>query len=429
MIIIPVVIAIAGFVATFFCKARHASRCAFFTVFSLAVMVPSHSPPRDVLTAAAIGAVVVLAVAIVRVHSSVVSGVPNVWLMGFLLYSSGSMLFEAEGIYAWFLFLSCVGYVLLSVLVSQRQSNGSDALLIALPIFIIIQLLIATAEEFLGMKALWPLTNGTDFITHRLNPVAPWLAGRAMGSTSHPIPLGMLMGLSLVLCIWTATNIRRRLSWVFAILAAIALLFSGTRNAILAILLCLMYWFSSQAGSKRLPMYLLGGAFGVIFMLSVDPNSLPGLVGFYSSESYTHRAHVLEFLPELFNRPFQEVVFGSGYSSIPELLQSSTFSGGSGIQVFDQEYIRTFAATGLLGFVLLMMSIVEGFRRGNVPSRLILVFLCVNFASFDALNWNMLMTLFVIAASGPVLQDNSERTLVKRARSFSADLATKVRID
>lgn len=408
MLIIPVLIAAAGFAATLFCKARHTSHCALFTVFGLAVLVPSHSPPRDVLTAAAIGAITVLAVAIARVHRSVLSGVPNLWLIGFILYSSGMQLFAAEGLYAWFLFLSAVVYVLLSFLVSQQQMNGSYALLFALPIVILIQLSIATAEEFLGMKALWPLTNGTDVITHRVNPIAPWLPGRAMGSTSHPIPLGMLMGASLVLCIWVAMKVRRRFAWLFVMLAAVAILFSGTRNAVLAVLLAVAYWFSSQAGSKRLPIYVLGGAFGAIFVLSVDPDSLPGMAGFYSSESYIHRLHVLEFLPELFNRPILEVIFGSGYDSIAALLQSSTFSGGTGIQVFDQEYVRTFAAIGLLGLLLLMMAIVEGFRRGNVPSRLMLVFLCVNFASFDALNWNLLMTLFVMAASGP-LMDNTSR--------------------
>lgn len=408
MIFIPLVIAAAGLIATTFCKVRIATHCALFTVLALAVLIPSHSPPREVLSTAVVGAVVVLLVASLRCHVSLATAVPNTWLIAFVIYSSVVMIFESEGPYAWYVFLLGISYVLLSLLASQPKSNGTTALYVALPVFVAVQLALATSEEFLDTKALWPLTNGSDFITHRLNPVAPWLAGRAMGSTSHPIPLGILMGLSLVLCAWIAIHRRNRTSWIFVALAGVGILFSGTRSAILAAFISIVFWFGSSAGTKRLPVTILAGMFGIVVILTLDANSLPGLSGFYSSESYLHRSDVLDFLPELAKRSTSEIFFGSGYSSIASLLQSSIFAGGSGIQVFDQEYIRTFVATGIVGFVLLMLAIVEGFRRGNMPSRLILIFLCVTFASFDALSWNLSMTLFVLAASGPILQSNSE---------------------
>jgi len=418
MILVPIIIAAIGLVATLFCRSNIVSHCALFTVVGLAIMVPSHSPPREVLTTAVLGAIAVLVVAAMRSYRSFAAAVPNVWLIAFLIYSSGVMFFETDGSYTWFIFLSCVSYVLISLLLSQQETNGSRVLFIAVPLFVIVQFALATSEEFFDVKALWPLTNGTDFITHRLNTVAPWLAGRAMGSTSHPIPLGILMGLSLVLCMWMAFKKRRRIYWVFVALAATSILFSGTRSAILAALMAAIFWFTSSAGSKRLPFYMLAGSFGLIAILSVDTSSLPELSGFYSSESYTHRANVLEFMPALADRPLAEIFFGSGYSSIASLLQMSIFSGGSGILVFDQEYVRTVTATGLFGFGLLCMAIVEGFRRGNIPSKLVLVFLCIIFASFDALSWNLSMTLFIVAASGPIMQDKPEAVVSTTSKSL-----------
>lgn len=404
MIALPIGITICGLVATIFSKANKASQGALLFVLALAVLVPSHSPSRDVLSAAVGGAAVILVVAIVRSHRLIAKAVPNIFLILFILYSSVITFFEAEGPYAWFILLSCISYLLVSILVSQPGFNGTAVLYLAVPIFVVIQFVFSSAEEFLGAKAIWPLTNGTDFITHRLNPIAPWLAGRAMGSTSHPIPLGTLMAICLVVCMWVAINGRRRRYWLVSVLASTVILFSGTRSAILAVLVSLAFWFSAAAGSKRLPGYVVGAVAFFIIAVSVDPQALPGLSGFYSSESYTHRANVLEFLPELMQRSFGDLFFGSGYGSIASLLQSSVFSGGSGIQVFDQEYIRTLTATGVVGFMLLMLTIVEGFRRGNVPSRLVLICLAVTFFSFDALSWNLLMTLFVIAASGPIFQ-------------------------
>ncbi|WP_426938800.1 O-antigen ligase family protein [Pseudarthrobacter sp. S3] len=421
MVALPIGITICGLLATIFCKANKASQCALFFVLALAVLVPSHSPSRDVLSAAVGGAVVVLVVAILRSHSLIAKAAPNMSLVLFILYSSGIMFFEADGPYAWFILLSCTSYLLVSLLVSQPSFNGTAVLYFAVPIFVVIQFLFSIAEEFLGVKAIWPLTNGTDFITHRLNPIAPWLAGRAMGSTSHPIPLGTLMAICLVVCLWVAINGGRRRYWLVSLLAATVILFSGTRSAILAVLVALAFWFSTAAGSKRLPGYVLGAATFFIIAVSVDPRTLPGLSGFYSSESYTHRADVLEFLPELMQRSLGDLVFGSGYGSIASLLQSSVFSGGSGIQVFDQEYIRTLTATGLVGFMLLTSSIVEGFRRGNVPSRLVIICLAVTFFSFDALSWNLLMTLFVVAASGPLFHVDERREKQMEIDSLQAN--------
>lgn len=401
MIFIPVGISCVGIVLTLLCRARITVHLAIFTVLALAVMVPSHAPPREVLVMSASGAAITLLIAIVRSFDVFVRAVPNLWLLAFLLLSATVTAFESDGSYALFVILSSVVYVLLSLIVSS-SSLGTRVLIVAVPAFVVVQFLLTFSEEFLGLKALWPQTNGHDNITSRINPIAPWLAGRAMGSTSQPIPLGILAGLLCLLCIWMALN-HSKSYWVFAGIASVVLLFSGTRSSFLALFVCIAFWLVVRAGLKRIPVYLAVGALVVVSVIGSDALSLLGFSNFSSTTSYVHRADVLTFIPELANRTLGDLFFGSGYSSIGALLQSATFGGGSGILVFDQEFIRTLTATGVLGLGLLFMAFVEGFRRGNLLSRLILIFLGVSFLSFDALSWNMSTIWFVFAASGPVL--------------------------
>lgn len=368
------------------------------------MLVPSHTPSRDILLVAVGGSVAILCVAVSRGHSLVARGVPNIFLVLFIFYSSLVSFLESDGPYASFILLTCVSYLLVAVLASQRHMYRTPVPFLLVPVIVIVQLVLSGTEEFLGVKALWPLTNGSDVIAHRLNPIAPWLAGRALGSTSHPIPLGILMAICVVLCLWAAIKKGRTSYWIIAVAAAVVLLFSGTRSAILALIVAIVFWFSTTGGPRRLPSYVLATMAFLIVISSVDPETIPGMSGFSASESYTHRANVLEFFPQLWQRDLFELFFGSGFTSISSLLQSSVFAGGSGIQVFDQEYIRTLTATGIIGFSLLVLALLEGLRRGNVPSRLVLICLAVTFFSFDTLSWNLLMTLFVIAASGPLFE-------------------------
>lgn len=405
MIIIPIAVTALGLLLTTVCKIRIVPNCTIFTVLILAVVVPSHSPPRDVLVAALGGAIFILCLATMRMFRRMGSSVPNMWLVVFLLYSGFISATEAEGPYAWFVVLATSLYVVLAIFAAMPRSNGTQVLYVAVPIIVILQVGLASAEEFGGVKAPWPLTNGSDNIAHRINPVAPWLVGRAMGSTSHPIPLGILMGACLVLAIWMARRRRHWYLWLIVALSGIGLIYAGTRSAFLATFVALAYWAITTASAKRAPFFLLTGILGVAAFLITDADALLGLGKFYSSESYLHRADVLAFIPELGERSITEVFFGSGYDSIASILLSSNFSGGTGILVFDQEYIRTFVSTGLIGLLLLLMSIIEGFRRGNIPSRMVLIFLCFIFASFDALSWHLPTTLFVLAASSGLMSE------------------------
>lgn len=407
MIVLPVGLSFAGLFLILLCKARFAAYFAVFFVLALAIVIPSHSPPREVLVLAAAGAVLILLAAVFRSLDAIRGSVPNVWLIAFLTFSSTVMAVESERSYALFVALTAFLYILFSLFVSGPGQHGTRVLVIAVPIFVVIEFALSFSEEFMGVKALWPQTNGSDFITHRYNPVAPWLAGRAMGSTSQPIPLGIIAGLLCLLCVWMAFK-RSKVFWVFATLAAVVLLFSGTRSSFLALVVCLAFWFALRAGLKSVPVYFAVGAVLIGVFWVADGLSLLGFSNFSSTDSYLHRADVLGFIPTLADRPLNELFFGSGYSSIGVLLQSSSFGGGSGILVFDQEFVRTVVATGVVGLVLLVLAIVEGFRRGNLPSRMILLFMAVTFLSFDGLSWNMSTILFVLAASGPVLPETEK---------------------
>lgn len=431
MIYVPLSVAIVGLLSTLFCRSQIAPQLGVATALVMAVLVPSNSPSRDVLTISVVGVIAVLLMSLFRNFGVATRTKTNPFLVLFILLSSLVSVFESKGSYGIYVVLTCVMYLILIVVASFITANDSTVLRRFVPIIVVFGFAWSFGEEFMHVKALWPLTNGTDNITSRINPVVPWLAGRAMGSASHPIPFGILAGICFVWCLWFAYAEKKIFYWVIACMAGATVLFSGTRSAILAVLIVLGFWFLASAGAKRLPVFVLALVGGLAILSFVDLQDVPGLAGFYSSESYTHRSDVIDFLPQLLNRPVSEFFFGSGYSSISSLLQSSMFAGGSGILVFDQEVVRTFTATGLIGIILLISALVSGYRRGNLPSRFVLVFLVVNFFSFDVLSWNLLVVVLILAASGPLFEKMTAQPMeyALARRSFRGSEMLQVKMD
>jgi hypothetical protein len=70
--------------------------------------------------------------------------------------------------------------------------------------------------------------------------------------------------------------------------------------------------------------------------------------------------------------------------------------------VYDNQFVREIAVSGVLGFALLVIAIIVGLRRGDVLSRLCLGVLVLMFFSFDALTWRSVAIIFVLVCSGPV---------------------------
>lgn len=385
--------------------ARESGYYASVSALVLAVLVPSNTPPTNVVALANLAALLLLTAGAVRSLRFIQLQRINLWLILFIVYVTLRSLLETDWPYGLVLLTSGASLGLLAALASQDWRNRSgdrrDLLLLTVPALVFVQFLLALGEITFQAKAIWPMSVGWDNIESRVNTIAPWLVGRALGSTGHPIPLGVLAACALVISVWLL--VERRAYWSLAIAAgataAAILVFAGTRSAAIAAGLAIAYLFASKA---KLRTVLVGAGVAVaaaaIAYFSGMLGSI-GLDGVKSTDSFVHRAGVLQLLPEIAQRDsLVETLFGTGYNSIAEALRHFSV-GVDGIDVFDQEFLRTGWATGLLGLGLLLAAVVVGWRRNDTIGRMLVIIMMVMFASWDALSWNLGFVLFIFAAA------------------------------
>ncbi|MBD8104056.1 hypothetical protein [Plantibacter sp. CFBP 8775] len=394
----------------------HAAFYAAAGAVWLSVMIPSHTPPRDVLLASAIMALALLVFGVVRSGPEIRRySSPNGWLIALIVVMTMRSAIDAEGPYRYFVIASGALTLGIAVIASVSWPGQESRQLIpwAVLVVLFVQLALTVTEEFLGLKAVWPLSNGSDNLTSRVNGLAPFLDGRALGSMGHPIPLGVLAGAAAATSWWLLVERRQRLALIPLLASAAVLLFSGTRSAVFALALAVAYLYISRAKLRALPAFTLGALAVVVVAATSDLPRLFGFSAVATTDSFTHRFGVLQLIPELFNRDLMAFFLGSGYQSVAAELSVSSV-GVDGIMVFDQEYLRTAWSIGALGLLLLVASIVAGWRRGGSLHRMIIIILIVMLASWDALSWNFGLTLFVLAVSCPRARPPAQRLLVER---------------
>lgn len=394
---VPVVIFLTGLITAWKVRLDWTLWAAVTTALVMAVLVPSFSTSAPVAVAAVLGAVIVLLFGLVRdlstlrhtpmplilivftVWCAVIGSIGSPIKLVLLNLGTGALLF------------------LLAVAVVGAANRKKNFLLPLFTIIIVFEVLMGLAEEFLGLKAMWPRANGTDLIGHRVNSIVPFLAGRAMGSTSQPIPYGMLLGFGVVVCIWFA--VRRSSRWLYAVAAIglVGMLFAGTRSAFVGLFAALALWLI-LAVRKRLilliPVLAVMAIGSVVAFLLVVRSADQSLL---ASDSVVHRLGILETASNLLKRGLTDLLFGSGYQSMGDLIRKGVVHGVVGIDVFDEEFVRTFASVGLIGLLLLLATVILGLIHGNTLSRLLIVFISVGFFTFDALSWRLIATLFTVA--------------------------------
>lgn len=378
---------------------QSALRIAVIAALSMAVLVPSFSTSATVAIAAVLGTNASLSLALLKDLRSVnPRRVPFV-LIAFLLWSAIVGAINAP--FSMVLLYLATGsmLVLLALAVPGATRRGGEIFLPFFAIVVLFEFLVGVGEQFFGTLAMWPRADGSDLITHRSNSVAPFLLGRAMGSASQPIPYGILVGFCVLVCVWYLVMKRRYWLLLPTALGGAALVFSGTRNAILGVLVGIAVWFLLQFWRKRLVVipFLALAAIGA--PVAVYVGFLAGGDELANSSSLVHRLGILETAGNLFQRAPMDVLFGTGFSSIKGLIESGLISGADGLTVIDQEFVRTLAGTGIVGLALLLVTLALGFLRGSQLTRILIAFLAVGFIAFDSLSWRLIQTLFVFVVS------------------------------
>lgn len=398
---VPAVVFIASVVALFRLPRQRSAWVGVMSAISMAVLVPSFATSAPVAVAAVLGAAALLAIALLRDLRRLRNLTLPMTLLAFLAWSAaiGSLGSPVK------LVLLNLGtgalLILLAFAVVIAVSRGQNLYLPLFAVILVFESLLGFTEQFFGWKAMWPRADGTDNISHRVNAIMPLLIGRSMGSTAQPIPYGMLLAFCVIVCFWFALKNRSKLLWGLVAFGVIGMTFSGTRSAFVALAIAVAVWIVTKVRWTRTAFVLLAVALVAVVVALGGAVLFLSKSGALTTDSFLHRSGVLGTAGDLLARNPLDVVIGSGYQSVEYLLKSGIVRGAPGIFVFDEEFVRTLACLGLVGFILLVLAFARGIALGTDLSRMLTIFIAASFFTFDGYSWRLIACLFVLAiASG-----------------------------
>lgn len=288
--------------------------------------------------------------------------------------------------------------IMLLITAMRLTERGRWTVLLVLGGLGALQFAVAFGEEFLGTPAVWSRVNGTDDINSRPNYFTDAIAGRALGTTSMMITLGAFSGASLLASLKLGGRGRRLLWLVVASLSGTTIFFSGTRSAVIALGIAMIFWiFFTWKSYKRL-FAILGLALISLTAAQFDVSALFGFENFENSISFIHRTGVISSIGVLLDMP-NGVMFGHGGVGASELLHES-LGGASGVPAFDNTYVRELAVSGLLGLLLLLAFLIRVVFSAPTMSKVFIVFFVAMGMSFDLFTWNLMCTLITLTVAG-----------------------------
>jgi len=204
------------------------------------------------------------------------------------------------------------------------------------------------------------------------------------------------VGFAVVVCLWFAVRTKSAALYTAAGLGLVTMVFAGTRSAFVTLAGVLVLWALMRIRwRKSAYIWVVAAVVGVAAVMAILVVFMNSAV--LATASFQHRAGILSTAGNLLGRDPLQVVFGTGYASIPDLLAHGIVSGVKGITVFDEEFVRTAAAMGLVGLGLLVAVIVRGIVKGTELTRLLILFVAGTFLFFDGFSWRLIAMLFVLA--------------------------------
>ncbi len=245
------------------------------------------------------------------------------------------------------------------------------------------------------------------------------LGGRAVALAGHPLRLGtmcMIGVLASVALLRSAVSpLRRRLSVLALAGSTAGLLLSGARGAWLGVVVgfVVLILSSSVRHSFRLAVGLILGV--VVLYLVAAQTGLLDLVqerlfgAAYRPASLAQRVNILTTAGSIWLR---RPILGWGFGEYLDQVYAQGFRYSN----TENEYVNALLATGLLGFVALMVTTIRTFvllvlgRRMNRVPELAAVFaaLAVNIGTYNTFSWSSAFCLFtaVVALSHGVRDES-----------------------
>lgn len=401
MIVIAVVAVAAAVLIPLLLKRHSAGIAAIYAFVLLALLVPNFGPDGTIRATAASGGLLTATIGLLRT-GPVASRSSAKWVTIFVI---GSALLSFRGAGAEAILLQAVtaaAFVVFAVLVRRVVvREGMRFVGPLLSTVVLAELILSASEILLGLHALWPRPDGSDVLRNRPNHLFPALPGRALGSVAGPIPLGFLGVVALIVALWAIRALHRPSYWLVVSASLLLIAFSGTRSAAAAAVVVLVLWMLADRGPMRYPVRTLAVLIGLPALIWLNPIALLGFENVGDSISFTHRLRVIDSVQYLlFGRGPGAAVFGAGSQATELLRPGQPLWTGTGVEVFDNQVVRTLAVGGLLGAALLLMVLVQAIRASDTVGRLALLAVLIMSFSFDSLTWNVVMAIFVLFAAG-----------------------------
>ncbi|PQZ87729.1 hypothetical protein CQ018_17440 [Arthrobacter sp. MYb227] len=270
-------------------------------------------------------------------------------------------------------------------------------------VWLLFFLFILSANELLlDGQALWPRYDGVTYRLEAVNHLIDVIRVRAMASTGYSITLGIVAGILLIIVCteWTRARI---FSILLALCAGLFVVFAaGSRTATIGLLIVLLFWVLKMRGWKRIVLAPIVATGAIAFVAPRGISSLNALgidENTANSESFAHRAGVLKSVSGLMQRDIGNVLFGGGDGAARTAFTSGLVAGVEGITVFDNQYLRTLAVSGIIGLVLLIITIISLLVRGNKYQKSLIIFFAISMTTYDIFTWTSIYVLFVLVAA------------------------------
>lgn len=290
------------------------------------------------------------------------------------------------------------GYVLFAIALASIGKDRWRVLPAIVGTFIVVELITSVLDVHRGHNNIWPRRDGVTFRQVGLNSIWSALEGRAMGTTGFAITLGIASAVAFICCLFfMASHGRHALLWVAGAAASLYLIvLSGTRTALVMLVFAFIVWIVRSFRLSRIIYYL---AFVSVAVIVFAPLRLALAEWFgvgttlEATASYQHRTGVLDSAGVLFDRDFGSVLFGDGPSLVSDLLSTGAVSGYGDIAVFDNDYLRLFAAYGLVTVVSFIVAIACGVFSRDPLCSVVSTALAVAAFAFDVTSWHSLTIL------------------------------------
>lgn len=276
------------------------------------------------------------------------------------------------------------------------------------------QTLLGAAEVFGDVEPLWGYRGGLE----RENPFQTDLV-RAQGTMGHPIVLGYLEGLAVVLAWANPFGLRQAVRLPLLGAAVVGVVLSGTRSAVLVAAIAIVAHIVLRLDAFRLlrGLFLLLAAAVLVAVLDFGLTQLA--LDTVDSGSWVHRLGSLQAVPNLLGREGWELWWGSGYGSERELFSRGYIVLTYGLPVVDNFFVYLLGTTGIVGLALTLAILVFAFLRGQRYVKAAVVYVTGMFFSFDTTVWfSSGVLMFVMLALAVSHQGGGEpgHRVVRRAR-------------